>query len=180
MASLKNYFQTLIIPFSSVSRSRSTQAFSILLLTLALFFFFSISNNSPDISSANSLSSRLHFASIYISSLSSIISSNTQFVSSSQNTCSSDAVTELSPARKKSRKFGIEEEDITSCDIFDGNWVLDDSNSYPLYKPGSCPFIDDSFNCFKNGRPDSDYLRLRWKPHGCHIPRFNSQKSSAS
>lgn len=63
-------------------------------------------------------------------------------------------------------------ENDTSCDIFDGTWVVDDLNPYPLYAPGSCPFLDDSFNCFKNGRLDSDYIRLRWKPHGCHIPRF--------
>jgi hypothetical protein len=58
---------------------------------------------------------------------------------------------------------------LSSCDIFNGNWVLDDSD--PIYQPGSCPFLDDAFNCFNNGRPDLDYLRYKWKPHGCHIPR---------
>ncbi|WOH07339.1 hypothetical protein DCAR_0726769 [Daucus carota subsp. sativus] len=66
-------------------------------------------------------------------------------------------------------------DNITSCDIFDGEWAVDDSSPYPLYQPGSCPFLDDSFNCFKNGRQDSDYIRLRWKPHGCHIPRFDGR-----
>nr|GMD84717.1 protein trichome birefringence-like 4 [Ipomoea batatas] len=71
-----------------------------------------------------------------------------------------------------------EEEDVSSCDLFDGRWVEDDDDFEPLYKPGSCPFIDDSFNCFKNGRPDSDYLRLRWKPSGCQLQmrRFDGLK----
>ncbi|KAI3918971.1 hypothetical protein MKW98_017419, partial [Papaver atlanticum] len=68
------------------------------------------------------------------------------------------------------RKFSLIE-NLKSCDIFNGRWVLDDSKQNPAaYEPGSCPFLDDAFNCFKNGRPDSDYLKLRWKPHGCQIP----------
>ncbi|KAI3841792.1 hypothetical protein MKW92_043822 [Papaver armeniacum] len=73
------------------------------------------------------------------------------------------------------RKFSLIE-NLKSCDIFDGRWVLDDSKQNPAaYEPGSCPFLDDAFNCFKNGRPDSDYLKLRWKPHGCQIPRLKGQ-----
>ncbi|KAK7363513.1 hypothetical protein VNO77_05657 [Canavalia gladiata] len=64
--------------------------------------------------------------------------------------------------------------DLTSCDIFDGTWVHDDAE--PLYQHGSCPFLDDTFNCFKNGRSDLDYVKYRWKPHGCHIPRFDGLK----
>lgn len=60
---------------------------------------------------------------------------------------------------------------LASCDIFDGAWVLD-HRARPPYPPGSCPFLDDAFNCFKNRRPDSDYLKYQWKPHGCGIPRF--------
>lgn len=57
------------------------------------------------------------------------------------------------------------------CDMFYGNWVRDDS--YPLYPEGSCPHVDESFNCYLNGRPDKDYQRLRWQPSGCSIPRLN-------
>ncbi|GAB4843772.1 hypothetical protein Ancab_013737 [Ancistrocladus abbreviatus] len=67
------------------------------------------------------------------------------------------------------------EEDLISslvnCDLYDGEWVRDDS--YPLYKPGSCSLIDEQFNCFLNGRPDSDYQKLKWKPKGCILPRLN-------
>ncbi|XXG41432.1 hypothetical protein AAC387_Pa01g1888 [Persea americana] len=61
-----------------------------------------------------------------------------------------------------------------SCDIFDGHWVLDET--YPYYSPGSCPFIDNGFDCISNGRPDSDYQRLRWEPKGCKIPRLDGNK----
>ena len=60
-------------------------------------------------------------------------------------------------------------ENMASCDMFYGNWVRDDS--YPLYPAGSCPHIDESFNCHLNGRPDKAYQRLRWQPSACRIPR---------
>lgn len=56
-----------------------------------------------------------------------------------------------------------------SCDIFQGKWVKD--NSYPLYPEGSCPHIDEPFDCYRNGRPDRAYQKLRWQPIGCNIPR---------
>ncbi|MBA0783948.1 hypothetical protein Gotri_001582 [Gossypium trilobum] len=58
------------------------------------------------------------------------------------------------------------------CDLYTGTWVKDDD--YPIYKPGSCPYVDEAFDCQSNGRPDSDYLRWRWKPDGCDLPRFNA------
>lgn len=56
------------------------------------------------------------------------------------------------------------------CDMFRGQWVKDDS--YPLYPEGSCPHIDEPFDCYRNGRPDRSYQKLRWQPHGCKIPRY--------
>ncbi|CAL5068795.1 unnamed protein product [Urochloa decumbens] len=58
------------------------------------------------------------------------------------------------------------------CDVFDGRWVRDES--YGFYPPRSCRLIDDDFNCHKNGRPDSDYLKWRWQPQGCDIPRLKA------
>ncbi|XP_043815091.1 protein trichome birefringence isoform X2 [Manihot esculenta] len=66
-------------------------------------------------------------------------------------------------------KQGIES--LLNCDLFDGEWVRDDS--YPLYKPGSCSLIDEQFNCIHNGRPDKDYQKYKWKPKGCSLPRLN-------
>jgi hypothetical protein len=56
------------------------------------------------------------------------------------------------------------------CDFYEGSWIYDDS--YPLYSPAACPFIEDVFNCQKNGRPDHVYLKYRWKPRGCALPRY--------
>ncbi|XP_022741163.1 protein trichome berefringence-like 7 isoform X3 [Durio zibethinus] len=57
------------------------------------------------------------------------------------------------------------------CDFFYGSWVIDDG--YPLYNASECPFAEQGFNCLGNGREDKDYLKWRWKPKNCDIPRFN-------
>ncbi|KAJ4970076.1 hypothetical protein NE237_003175 [Protea cynaroides] len=59
------------------------------------------------------------------------------------------------------------------CNIFDGRWVED--GSYPLYPPGSCPHIDEPFNCYLNSRPDGAYQKFRWQPRNCNIPRLNGR-----
>uniref|UniRef100_A0ACD6API7 Uncharacterized protein n=1 Tax=Avena sativa TaxID=4498 RepID=A0ACD6API7_AVESA len=61
--------------------------------------------------------------------------------------------------------------EMAGCDMFHGNWVQDDS--YPLYPGGSCPQIDEPFDCHLNGRPDRAYQKLRWQPSECRIPRLN-------
>ncbi|KAL6525508.1 Protein trichome birefringence-like 5 [Orobanche hederae] len=59
-----------------------------------------------------------------------------------------------------------------NCDFHQGKWVKDEG--YPLYKPGSCPYVDEAFDCQNNGRPDTEYLKWRWKPDECDLPRFNA------
>ncbi|KAF8783928.1 hypothetical protein HU200_000101 [Digitaria exilis] len=59
-----------------------------------------------------------------------------------------------------------------SCDMFHGHWVRDDS--YPLYPEGSCPHIDEPFDCYLNGRRELAYQKLRWQPSGCSVPRLNA------
>ncbi|XP_065860325.1 protein trichome birefringence-like 6 isoform X2 [Euphorbia lathyris] len=72
-------------------------------------------------------------------------------------------------ASGKSIKKGINE-----CDVTRGRWVYDES--YPLYTNSSCPFIDEGFDCIGNGRLDKDYMKWRWQPQDCDIPRFNASR----
>ncbi|RZR95315.1 hypothetical protein BHM03_00024147 [Ensete ventricosum] len=58
------------------------------------------------------------------------------------------------------------------CDLHQGRWERDEEGLYPLYHPGSCPYVDEAFSCQENGRRDLGYLRWRWKPHGCDLPRL--------
>lgn len=58
------------------------------------------------------------------------------------------------------------------CDIFDGEWVRDDTK--PYYPPGSCPIIDRDFDCHLNKRPDDGYIKWRWQPYACDIPSLNA------
>lgn len=59
------------------------------------------------------------------------------------------------------------------CDVLDGRWVYDES--YPLYSSNSCPYIDEGFSCEANGRTDAGYMKWRWQPNSCNIPRYNSR-----
>ncbi|PKU78220.1 protein trichome birefringence-like 35 [Dendrobium catenatum] len=61
------------------------------------------------------------------------------------------------------------------CDIFTGRWVYDNV-SYPLYDEGGCPYMSDQLACTKHGRPDVEYQRMRWQPHGCNLKRWNGRE----
>lgn len=63
----------------------------------------------------------------------------------------------------------VEEKRVRGCDFARGRWVYDES--YPLYTNVSCPLIDEGFNCQGNGRKDKDYMKWRWQPQDCDIPR---------
>ncbi|GAA0156103.1 hypothetical protein LIER_38215 [Lithospermum erythrorhizon] len=76
-----------------------------------------------------------------------------------------------SPIKKKESlpPFGIRRAE-ESCDLFSGQWVLD-NKTRPLYEEYECPYIQPQLTCQEHGRPDKDYQYWRWKPHGCSLPR---------
>ncbi|KAH0856140.1 hypothetical protein HID58_084401 [Brassica napus] len=114
--------------------------------------------------------------SLIVSSFTSRLLTAANFFSSPSSTsASSDTATLYTVSPRRIRvKNEFKKIELTSCDIFDGSWVFDDTK--PVYSPGYCPFVEDKFNCFKNGRPDSGFLRYRWQPDGCSIPRFDGKK----
>lgn len=68
------------------------------------------------------------------------------------------------------KKVEFLEERGSGCDVFDGDWVWDES--YPLYQSRDCRFLDDGFRCSENGRPDLFYTKWRWQPKDCNLPRL--------
>jgi hypothetical protein len=57
------------------------------------------------------------------------------------------------------------------CDIFSGEWVP--NPKAPYYTNKTCWAIHEHQNCMKYGRPDSDFMKWRWKPNECELPIFN-------
>ncbi|XP_052198147.1 protein trichome birefringence-like 19 [Diospyros lotus] len=57
------------------------------------------------------------------------------------------------------------------CDIFSGEWVPNPEG--PYYTNLTCFNIQEHQNCMKFGRPDTQYLKWRWKPEGCELPIFD-------
>ncbi|KAL3723481.1 hypothetical protein ACJRO7_035633 [Eucalyptus globulus] len=67
---------------------------------------------------------------------------------------------------------GIERVDRRRCDVFRGQWVRHPNAEY--YTNLTCPLIIDQHNCLKFGRPDTEFLKWRWKPDECELPRFHA------
>ncbi|CAN8236281.1 unnamed protein product [Cochlearia groenlandica] len=60
------------------------------------------------------------------------------------------------------------------CDIFTGQWVR--NNDAPYYTNTTCWAIHEHQNCMKFGRPDTEFLKWKWKPDRCEnwLPVFET------
>lgn len=74
---------------------------------------------------------------------------------------------------RRAQRGGAPGTGMASCNLFQGSWVYDDT--LPMYDAAGCLFVEPEFDCQKYGRPDKLYLKYRWRPASCELPRFNGQ-----
>ncbi|KAK9272760.1 hypothetical protein L1049_003137 [Liquidambar formosana] len=60
------------------------------------------------------------------------------------------------------------------CDVFSGEWVP--NSEAPYYTNTTCWAIHEHQNCMKYGRPNTEFMKWRWKPYGCELPIFNASQ----
>ncbi|XP_027152668.1 protein trichome birefringence-like 19 [Coffea eugenioides] len=60
------------------------------------------------------------------------------------------------------------------CNLFSGEWVPNPEG--PYYTNETCWAIQEHQNCMKFGKPDTGFLKWRWKPDGCELPIFDPQQ----
>jgi hypothetical protein len=65
-------------------------------------------------------------------------------------------------SEKSSRPYSFSDRASPDCNLSVGNWVKD--VSLPLYEANRCLFLHPSANCGASGRPNLDYMYLRWQP----------------
>ncbi|KAL1557002.1 protein trichome birefringence-like 19 [Salvia divinorum] len=64
--------------------------------------------------------------------------------------------------------------ELQQCDLFSGEWVPNPDG--PYYTNETCDAIQEHQNCMKFGRPDTGYLKWRWKPDACELPLFEPDR----
>ncbi|KFK25820.1 hypothetical protein AALP_AA8G165600 [Arabis alpina] len=77
------------------------------------------------------------------------------------------------PAPKSTSRTQIKDDE-QRCDLFTGEWVPNEDA--PYYTNTTCSEIHPHQNCMKNGRPDTGFMRYRWKPDGCDLPIFDPRE----
>ncbi|CAI9111346.1 OLC1v1011555C1 [Oldenlandia corymbosa var. corymbosa] len=61
-----------------------------------------------------------------------------------------------------------------NCELFTGEWIPDPNG--PYYTNKTCHKIQEEQNCMLHGKPDTGYVKWRWKPDGCDLPIFDPHK----
>lgn len=60
------------------------------------------------------------------------------------------------------------------CNIFQGDWIPFPEG--PYYTNETKCVVDDRQNCMKFGRPDSNFMKWRWKPSECELTLFDAKR----
>jgi hypothetical protein len=76
-------------------------------------------------------------------------------------------------AKRSSRPYSFSDRASPECNLSVGKWVKD--VALPVYEANRCLFLHPSANCEASGRPDLDYMYLRWQPAECDLPTFEAQ-----
>ncbi|XP_021763497.1 protein trichome birefringence-like 19 [Chenopodium quinoa] len=63
---------------------------------------------------------------------------------------------------------------IQKCDLYSGDWIP--NMDAPYYTNETCWVIQEHQNCMKYGRPDTEFMKWRWKPNDCELPVFDPIK----
>ncbi|CAI0416032.1 unnamed protein product [Linum tenue] len=63
--------------------------------------------------------------------------------------------------------------EVEACDIFDGEWVMDNETTRPLYREEDCEFLSEWTTCLRNGRKDALFQKWRWQPRECSLAVFD-------
>lgn len=78
----------------------------------------------------------------------------------------------LSQPSSKIYAGSLETTETRGCNIFSGHWAPNPKETY--YDNETCPFILNQVNCLTSGRPDREFMKLRWKPDECELPLFDA------
>ncbi|KAL4568620.1 hypothetical protein LXL04_024235 [Taraxacum kok-saghyz] len=90
---------------------------------------------------------------------------------SSSNHSSSLSPDTISPENHSHDPLITIDDNHHKCDVFSGEWVP--NPKAPYYLNTTCWAIHEHQNCQKYGRPDSDFMKWRWKPDECDLSIFN-------